>query len=227
MTEALPPHPPALVAPSAGRIYKAVLLADPTFAAITQAQGGAQILISGTGFGTAGTLSVGTLAIPTSTWNDSVIVATLPTVATDTAGVLTATPAGGAPLALAGAFTIQAAAPPPPPPPPPPSGPQITGYFDTQGQPVTFARPDQRIVIVGTGFGTAPGQLLWEGVPLVPLVWTDTRIEAILAVAPPPAGWFTVVTSGGGYDEEGAFPVVPPDLPARRTPTAARRSRKR
>jgi hypothetical protein len=208
---ALPPHPPAIIVPAAAlsRIYKVVVLADPTFTAIQQAPGGVPILVSGLGFGTGGMLTVGNVTIPTTTWQDGVIVATLPEESTDVVGILTVTPTGGAPLALPQAFTISAKGPPTPPPPPPVAGPQITQFLDMNGQPIVVGHPDERVAIVGTGFGTKPGTLLWMGLPLTPLLWTDTRIEVILTVGPPPVGEFTVTTTDEGYFAGSAFPIAP------------------
>ena len=79
--------------------------------------------------------------------------------------------------------------PPPPPPPPPAASPTIYGYTGAVGEPV---------MIDGRGFGSVPGKVLQDGVPVEVVLWSDTRIVVTSrgSNAPMP-GSFAVIRADG------------------------------
>jgi hypothetical protein len=84
-------------------------------------------------------------------------------------------------------------------PPPPADLPIINRYADADHAEVKLPAPGQRLRIVGSGFGSGTGNLLYNGLPLAVESWTDGEIWAVLPDwTEPYPGTITVMRSSDG-----------------------------
>jgi len=90
---------------------------------------------------------------------------------------------------------------PPPPPVPGAAAPQVDDYRLANGEPLVGApAAGSEVRLIGRGFGSAPGRVVWQGAPLVILGWSETlvrvRLPASSGQGPSSFGLFT---AAGGF----------------------------
>jgi hypothetical protein len=108
----------------------------------------------------------------------------------------------------------------PSPFPPPSGGPEILGYLDYYGNPVTSVPPGDPVIIVGNGFGTS-GTVTFAGFPATGIVrWTPTAIRVIapLTGSYPTVGPVVVTPSGGAPITGPVFRIDPNASPPQPSP---------
>jgi len=107
-----------------------------------------------------------------------------------------------------------------PPFPPPSGGPEIVGYLDYYGNPVTSLPPGDPVIIVGNGFGSS-GTVTFAGVPATGIVrWTPTAIRVIVPLTGsyPTVGPVVVTPSSGAPITGPVFRIDPNASPPQPAP---------
>jgi len=192
---------------------------------VASAAAGGLVYIVGSGFGASGTVTHAGLPLTIVAWSPAEVRAALPIVALTTTAPLMLLPTGGS-VASSAPFTVSFVAPPPPPPPPPglEGGPTISNFLNPDGSPVVKPAYGQELRIVGQGFGTTAGRVVWNGGAVTVLSWVDgeIRVRLPLPVPPGPVSQFSVVRPDGLWHDL----MLPLDLTAP-VPGAVRGSARR
>src|SRR5262249_9443441 len=138
--------------------------ASPAITAVKPTSGasGDDVILTGQGFGTSGTVLFGSVPATTKSWTDTSITVTVPAI---NPGLLTITltPTGGSPFQAD--FTISSKGA---------TNMKTPAIEDVK--PASGA-PGMDVVLTGQGFGT-PGTVLFGSVPATTKSWNDTSITA-------------------------------------------------
>lgn len=161
----------------------------PRIESILPASGnqGSSVTISGSGFGTTGTLYFGTVAANPTSWSDTAVIATVPAGAAGASAVKVVNAAG-----TSNSVTYKVV-------------PRLTSLNRS------YCNQGQTVVLTGTGFGTktASSKVYFGTVAAVTYgTWNDTTISAVCPAGA--AGSFKIKTvTAGGTSNEVAFRVLP------------------